>query len=144
MTNGYVMLKNKQRKNLFYWQCEKRSHKREKNFSDRCNTRTVIIFTDEKHVIWKKKLLHISHAAKASRKRNLIFQTFNKFCFGHSAVFRPNVYRPSGIQPKGGSRGGAIGAIPKSCCIRVPPENILIIYLFISLRYRFKLGLGKL
>ncbi|KAL4127434.1 hypothetical protein QTP88_011605 [Uroleucon formosanum] len=49
--NGYVMIKNKQRENVFYWECEKRSHKNEKNDFDYCNARMVTLLTNGKHVI---------------------------------------------------------------------------------------------
>jgi len=48
--NGYVMVNNKQREKVFYWECEKRSNKKEKNDFNYCNARIVtnwssILFT---------------------------------------------------------------------------------------------------
>lgn len=65
--NGYVMIKNKQRENVFYWECEKRSHKKEKNDFDYCNARMVTLLTNGKHVIRGKVPIHINHAPDASR-----------------------------------------------------------------------------
>jgi len=65
--NGYVMIKNKKRENVFYWECEKRSHKKEKNYFDYCNERMVTLLTNGKHVIRGKVPIHINHAPDASR-----------------------------------------------------------------------------
>lgn len=40
--NGYVMLKNKQRENVFYWECEKRCYKKEISYTDYCNARIML------------------------------------------------------------------------------------------------------
>jgi hypothetical protein len=64
--NGYVLLKNKQQQIIFYWECEKSSHRREKHYSDYFNTRIIIMFIDKKHVIRGKVPIH-NHAPDVGR-----------------------------------------------------------------------------
>jgi hypothetical protein len=58
--NGYVMIKNKVRDDRYYWECEKRCHKKRSRdtFDNFCNAKAITNVFNGVHNIYGTPLLH--------------------------------------------------------------------------------------
>jgi len=69
------MIKNKNRNNKYYWECEKRKHtKRHNSNNEYCNARAVTILVDGNHIVKDNSFLNHNHGPDPCRllvKKNI-------------------------------------------------------------------------
>jgi len=75
LIDNFIMIKNKNRNNKYYWECEKRKHtKRHNSNNEYCNARAVTILVDGNHIVKDNSFLNHNHGPDPCRllvKKNI-------------------------------------------------------------------------
>lgn len=75
LIDNFIMIKNKNRNNKYYWECEQRKHtKRHNSNNEYCNARAIPIFVDGSHIVKDNYFLNYNHGLDPCRllvKKNI-------------------------------------------------------------------------